>query len=145
MNKILILVAVVAALLVAGCYFYSSAPESGDIVSDVTLSSQTWTWVKTTYNNDTELIPLQAEAFSLTFKEGGTFSATTDCNSMSGAYEIEENRITFGNMITTLMYCEGSQEQEFGVMLNEVHSFFFTDSGELVFDLKYDTGSSVFR
>jgi len=119
---------------------------SGEANPDMmTLDMKTWTWIKTTYNNDTELVPSQADAFTLTFNSDGSVSATTDCNTMSGSYEVEDNQLTFGQMAATLMFCEDSQEQEFAKMLNEVQSYFFTNKGELVFDLKFDSGSSVFR
>lgn len=110
----------------------------------MTLDMKTWKWVKTIYNNDTELVLGDPDAFTLTFADGN-FSATTDCNSMSGAYSVENNSISFDSIITTLMFCEGSQEQEFSAMLNEVQSFFFTSKGELVFDLKFDSGSAIFQ
>ena len=113
--------------------------------SRMTLDMHTWKWIKTVYNNDTELVPNKPEAFTLTFKNDGTFSATTDCNTMGGSYQVTENRITFGDMFTTLMFCEGSQEQEFSKMLGEAESYFFTNRGEMVFDLKFDSGSAIFR
>ncbi|MFC1720737.1 META domain-containing protein [Patescibacteria group bacterium] len=111
----------------------------------MTLDMHTWRWIKTTYNNDTELIPDNIEEFTITFKNDGTFSATTDCNSMGGSYEVEENKITFSDIFATEMFCEGSQEQQFSKMLGEVNSYFFTGHGELIFDLKFDSGSSIFR
>lgn len=111
----------------------------------MTLDMQTWTWVRTQYNNDTELLPKQPEAFTLTFTTDGAITATTDCNSMRGTYTVDENRIVFGPMAMTKMFCPDSQEQEFAAMLAEVQSFLFTSKGELVFELKLDTGSVVFR
>jgi hypothetical protein len=43
------------------------------------------------------------------------------------------------------MYCENSQEAEFTKMLGEVESYYFTNRGELVFNLKFDSGSMIFR
>ena len=119
----------------------------GEVDPDaMTLEMKSWTWKKTTYNNDTELAPEDKGAFVLTLKGDGRFSATTDCNMMNGSYEAKDNQITFGNNIAmTRKFCEGSQEQEFSNMLIEAQSYFFTDKGELVFDLKLDRGSSVFR
>lgn len=111
----------------------------------MTLDMHTWRWIKTTYNNDTELVPNNTGVFTLTFKNDNSFSATTDCNSMFGEYEVTDNKITFGNVAMTEMYCEGSQELEFSSMLGEVQSYFFTSRGEMIFDLKFDSGSSVFR
>jgi heat shock protein HslJ len=110
----------------------------------MTLDMKTWKWIKTTYNNDTELAPKNKEAFTLTFKDG-KFSATTDCNSMSGAYEVNDKKIAFKDAVSTLKYCEGSQEVEFSKMLDEIQSFFFTGKGELIFELKVDSGSAIFK
>lgn len=110
----------------------------------MTLDMHTWKWINTTYNNDTELVPKEVGVFTLTFTDG-KFSATTDCNNMTGSYEVEENKITFGAIASTRMFCEGSQEQDFSAMLGEIQSYFFTSKGELIFDLKFDTGSAVFK
>lgn len=112
----------------------------------MTLDMHTWKWIKTTYNNDTVVTPNSADAFTLTLREDGTFSATTDCNTVGGAYTTEGNKIFFGNMMSTLMYCEGSQEGVFTKLIREeIGSYFFTSRGELIFDLKFDSGTAVFR
>lgn len=103
------------------------------------------TWVKTVYGNDADLVPKEAEAFTISFKNDGTFSATTDCNSMSGSYEANNEQLSFGEAATTLMFCEDSQEQEFSKLLSEVQAYFFTNKGELILDLEIDTGSMIFR
>jgi heat shock protein HslJ len=112
---------------------------------EMSLGMKTWTWVKTSYNNDTEITPNQPEAFTLTFTEEGMVSATTDCNAISGTYSTEGNQITFGPLAMTKKYCPNSQEQDFAKTLSETQSFFFTSKGELVFDLKFDSGSAVFE
>ncbi|MCA9357499.1 META domain-containing protein [Candidatus Nomurabacteria bacterium] len=111
----------------------------------MTLDMKPWNWQKTTYNNDTELVPNKPEDFRVTFNDDGTFSAQTDCNSLGGSYEVQDNKISFGNIAATMMFCEGSKEQEFSAMLGEVQSYLFTSKGELVLELKMDSGSSVFR
>ncbi len=113
--------------------------------ASMTLDMQTWTWISTLYSNDTIVIPKKTKAFTLTFKKDGSFSATTDCNSMSGKYTTKDKNISFGQIASTLMYCDGSQESEFAKMLQETQSYLFTSKGELVFDLKLDTGSFIFR
>lgn len=110
----------------------------------MTLDMHTWRWIKTTYNNDTELIP--EKEFTVTFKDDGTFTATTDCNNVTGSYDVEDRRITFNDMASTEMFCgDESQEGDFVSMLGQIQSFFFTSKGELIFDLKFDSGSSIFR
>lgn len=110
------------------------------------LDMKTWKWIKTSYSNDTEILPKNADAFTISFKNDGTFSATTDCNSMNGTYKVVDKQITFGeNIAKTKKFCEGSQEQEFAEQFGKIQSYFFTSRGELVFDLKFDSGSAIFR
>lgn len=112
----------------------------------MTLDMKTWTWIKTQYNNDTEVTPLKADEFTLTFNTNGKVSATTDCNSMNGSYEVDGSKISFGPLASTRMFCEGSQEKVFRKLLQEeVSSFLFTTKGELVFDLKFDSGTAIFK
>lgn len=111
----------------------------------MTLGMQTWTWIKTIYDNDTEVLPRAEKKFTLTFKKDGTFSATTDCNSVGGEYVVSEYKISFGKMLSTLMYCENSQENDFTKMLKEVENYSFTSKGELFMGLKFDSGSVIFR
>jgi heat shock protein HslJ len=114
--------------------------------SKMKLNMKTWDWIRTTYNNDTKVTPNTTGRFTLTFKDSKTFSATTDCNGVGGEYILgNNNRITFTKMMSTLMYCENSQEQDFTKMLDQVQSYQFTSKGELIFDLKLDTGSMIFK
>lgn len=114
--------------------------------SRMTLTMKNWKWVKTSYNNDTEEVaPKSADKFSIIFKVKNVFSATTDCNSIGGEYLADRTKISFSKMVSTLMYCEGSQESIFSNMLSEIQSYHFTSKGELIFDLKFDSGSAIFR
>lgn len=112
--------------------------------SRMTLGMQAWNWIKTTYNNDTSILP-HTEKFTLTFNADNTFSATTDCNNIGGNYAVDGTKITFSKMVSTLMFCEGSQEQDFTKQLSEVQDYLFTSKGELVLGLKLDSGSMFFR
>ena len=113
--------------------------------SQMTLDMTTWRWIRTVYNDGTVVTPKKPEAFSLALRKDGTVLIRTDCNTMSGKYQVSGKNIVFKDMATTLMYCEGSQEQVFSSMLGDVQSFFFTSRGELVLELKFDSGSIIFR
>ena len=139
----------VAILSICGC---QEAPEPeverpADPDS-ITLEMHTWTWIETAYNNDTVKRPSEPnekEAFTLTFVDGRV-QGTTDCNGFSGAYTTDDHKIQFDDkMAMTRMYCEGSQEAEFVKMLLEVRSYLFTDEGELILEIKFDSGSIKFR
>ena len=111
----------------------------------MTLGMKTWVWTSTLMNDETEVFPKKSGAFTLTFKDDGTFSITTDCNSGGGSYTLNKERITFGPMFSTLMFCDGSQEAAFTKMVADSTSYHFTSKGELILDIKFDSGSVVFR
>ncbi len=106
------------------------------------LEMKKWEWVESIEMGE-YTVPKTAGVFSLTFREGQV-SVGTDCNTMGGTYTIDGNTLKFGPMMSTLMYCEGSQETLFGSMLNEVKSFAFTKKGTL--ELQYGEGGvATFR
>jgi heat shock protein HslJ len=115
--------------------------------SRMTLGMKKWVWVSALYNDGREVVPKKKDAFTLAFGGDGRFSATTDCNQVGGSYAAttSEGLITFGSMFATKMFCEGVQEEEFTRMLGTVSGFHFTSKGELILDLKYDSGSVVLR
>lgn len=120
-------------------------PEGEADPARMTLDMTKWNWIKAQYNDGREVLPKKERVFTLTFNKDGRFSATTDCNSMSGEYKAQQGAITFQNIASTEMYCEGSQESEFARLLTDTTNYHFTSRGELILDLKYDSGSVVFR
>jgi heat shock protein HslJ len=118
---------------------------SHDTPKNPTLTSKRWYWVSTLTNDGTETIPQKKDVFTLTFGNGSQFSATTDCNQISGSYTLNQNQITFGQMASTKMYCEGSQEAVFTQFLQNTSGYLFTPAGELVLELKFDSGTMTFK
>ncbi|MCX6753021.1 MAG: META domain-containing protein [Candidatus Nomurabacteria bacterium] len=114
-------------------------------INKMNLNMKTWNWINTIYRDGKIIKPIKENIFSITFKKDNTFSVTTDCNSAGGEYLLNGNKIIFNNMMSTMMYCDGSQEGDFIKMLNETQSYMFTSKGELIFNLKPDTGSIVFK
>lgn len=112
--------------------------------SVMNLTMKTWNWIETEYSDDTTVSP-KKDAFSLTFKADGTFSATTDCNSFGGKYADKKPGIEFSDVATTLMYCEGSQDSAFMKMVQDSNQYLFTSKGELVLNIKLDSGAVYFR
>lgn len=112
----------------------------------MTLDMKTWVWQSTLLNDGTEIVPAQAGKFTVTFRDDGDFGATTDCNSMGGSYAASaDGAITFTDIAQTLMACENSQETVFSGFLTNASGYHFTSKGELILDLKFDSGSVVFR
>jgi len=44
---------------------------------------------------------------SLTFEEDGSYSGTDGCNRVGGQWSADGSTIDLGNMVSTMMYCEG--------------------------------------
>jgi heat shock protein HslJ len=109
------------------------------------LTGKEWSWIRTVYNNDTIIVPAKPGVFTLTFNSDGTVNAVTDCNRMRGSYSVEGRLLSFGDMAATRMYCPDSQETKFATMLSHVSAFLFTDKGELVLEMKFDTGVILFE
>lgn len=114
--------------------------------SKMTLNMKSWTWVSTLYEDGREVKPKQSLAFTLDFlPKTGEFSATTDCNRMAGKYTVKDGMITFSDMTSTLMFCEGSQENDFSKMLSNTSTYHFTSKGQLILGLKFDSGTVTLR
>jgi len=111
----------------------------------MTLTMKEWTWIRTLYNNDTTVVPSEPGAFTLDFGNDGKLAATTDCNRMMGSYTSEGNTLSFSQLASTRMYCTDSQEDQFAGMLANVASFLFTPKGELVLELKFDSGHILLK
>lgn len=111
----------------------------------MSLGMKTWSWVRTELNDGSVVTPKNPEKFKLTFTGNKNFSASTDCNGVGGEYVLNGDKIKFDKMMSTLMYCEGSQEAVFSSYLQNTSSFLFSSKGELILNLKYDSGSVIFR
>ena len=111
----------------------------------MTLFGKEWSWIRTAYNNDTVVVPAKPGVFTLTFNKDGMVTAGTDCNRMTGSYRVDERLLSIGDLAATKMYCPDSQEAAFAKMLSQVSAFLFTSKGELVLELKFDSGQILFR
>ena len=148
------ILAIVVAVLVGGFAYWwltgervAPAPvEDGVGLTEATasLTEHTWVWEQTVMNDGAVIEPAQEGAFTLTFSEEGMISGSTDCNSFSGDYTLDEMTLSTGPLAMTLMYCEGSQEMEFIEMVTTAQFVFFTEEDDLVLLLPYDSGSVLF-
>jgi heat shock protein HslJ len=83
------------------------------------ITSNVWIWSETYYGTGPDMEglspvkPKKEGVFTLTFKKDGTFSGTTDCNGFGGNYTLDGMTIEFSSIMSTMMYCEGSQESEY--------------------------------
>jgi heat shock protein HslJ len=100
----------------------TDAPGSG-------LVNTTWT-VKTI--NGVAVLP--AARPTLTFAQDGTVAGSASCNQYSGPFRTEGDRITIGDLASTLMLCEGeigAQETAFLGALRASQTWRITEGGDL--------------
>lgn len=110
------------------------------------IYSGTWVWEKTVMNDGTIVVPNIEDAFSLTFVMGGRVSGKTDCNGFTGNFAItQDGSIVFNQLVNTEMFCQDSQENIFLDEIQNVDRYLFDESGNLVLNLKLDSGSIYFK
>ncbi len=109
------------------------------------LQANGWYWKETQYNSGDVVNAKEPAKFLTTFMSDGEFSATTDCNNGGGSYKTDGGQLTFGPIAATKKACmEENQEADFFNMLGEVQSYFITEDGNLVLQLKFDSGVMLF-
>lgn len=109
-----------------------------------TVSGKKWMWTQALYNDGRKIVP-KKDVFSITLLNDGTFTVTTDCNGRSGKYTKTDTTISFTDIVRTEMACGNSQESEFITMLSNVDRYHFGLGGELILEIKFDSGVVVFR
>jgi heat shock protein HslJ len=117
MKKMLLLV--LTALTLAAC---ASAPTPD-------LSGA---WKLVSYGDASNPTPaLPGVDTSIQF-EDGQMSGNVGCNGFGGEYELNGNALTFGTVMSTLMFCEGGSDQEQSVLS------VFADGDKLIVHLEGD-------
>lgn len=110
--------------------------------SRMSLTMKRWQWVTARIDNTT-VTPKFPEKFLLSFKAQNEFSASTDCNGVGGSYNTKSASLSFDKMMSTMMFCDGSQEGVFTKILSDTTGYHFTSKGELVLELA--NGTATFK
>lgn len=131
----------VSALILFSVIFYlvlSSFPRDIKIDNlkniESRLLNNEWRWVKMI--SDGEEIEARSDLFVLNFNDDGSLGSGTDCNLVGGNYEIMDSALEIRELFSTLMYCEGSQEQIYVNSLQEAESYLI-NNGELIITNKF--------
>jgi heat shock protein HslJ len=115
-------------------------------VNDISkIINRDWRWVKTALASGAELTPKKVGDYYLNFKDDGSVSGHTDCNSFSASYKSSDNSLTFGLINSTMMYCDGSQEATFEQELGGVEAYTVDRNNNLVLEMKSAAGTMVFE
>ncbi|MBC7877749.1 MAG: META domain-containing protein [Anaerolineales bacterium] len=109
-----------------------------------TSASPTGTWELNSYGSPTSLVAAAVDVeTSIDFAADGTLAGNVGCNGFGGDYTVDGDKIVFGQIISTLMFCEGPVgEQEAITLAVFAESAPFTIDGDTMTITSAD-GSSV--
>jgi heat shock protein HslJ len=92
-----------------------------------TSASITGTWKLVSYGSPANQTPAAPDVdTSIEFKSDGPLSGNVGCNGFGGDYEVKDDTITFGPVMSTMMFCEGpvgTQESATLAVLKESAKF----------------------
>lgn len=111
MKKIILIIILTGLITLIACTSQSDDPLTGTV----------WEWVSVTQKSSGTVTTVpEAEKYTITFNEDGTFEGQADCNAISGTYSQESGfTITLGP--STLAYCgEDSIDQQYLSLLSMV-------------------------
>ena len=84
------------------------------------------------------------ENYTFELQEDGNVAVKADCNSGSGTYTIEGNKITIDITSTTLALCEPDSRSDFFFRSLNAAAIYFVEDGLLYMDLPADGGTMSF-
>jgi heat shock protein HslJ len=74
-------------------------------------------WKLTSYSRADVLTPAVTDTEAgLTFKNDGTVTGNSGCNSLGGNYKVEGDQVTFDQIISTLMACDDARMAQEGAV-----------------------------
>jgi heat shock protein HslJ len=118
--------------------------EPGEVMANNSLINTSWRWLRTENATGTITIePKNSKPFVLRFTASSTITSQTDCNSIGGEFTQNNFTLSFGPLMSTLMYCEGSKEAEYSQNLSAVQSYEIVDNTLRLF-LKDNSGTMFF-
>ena len=74
-------------------------------------------WKLTSYSRADVLTPAVTDTEAgLTFKDDGTVTGSSGCNGFGGSYTVEDDKITFSEITSTLMACDDARMAQEGAV-----------------------------
>ena len=93
-------------------------------------SSPAGTWELISYGSPANPTPAAPDIeTSIEFTADGTLTGNVGCNGFGGDYQVEGDKIVFGQIVSTLMFCEGPSGEQEAITLTV-----FTESAPFVID-----------
>jgi len=116
-------------------------PEPGD---ETGLTGVTWQWVSTTTPVE-EITATDPSLYTIVFFPDGTAGIKADCNVGNAEFSTGEGgSISILLGVSTLAFCEESQDQIFRTGLEAAAVYSFDENGDLLLDMMADSGTMRF-
>ena len=88
-------------------------------------------WTLVTYGDASSPMPALPDVETIiNFHEDVPFGGRVGCNSFGSDYKVDGDQITFGSIVSTMMFCEGISDQEstvLGILTDKTVSFSMND------------------
>lgn len=106
------------------------------------LAGTSWIWKDTSFNNKSAAVIPGNTKFVITFGTDGAVTSTTDCNSVSGRYAVNNDKINITSTVSTRMACaDATLESTYVQQLTQITNYTFESLNEL--DLTTVNGSAT--
>ena len=150
------LISILSLIILVGGYlaFKKFTNKNKDIVKipneksiekvDEKLLNKEWVWQESILS-ESQIIKPRINTFKIKFSLDRTFTASTDCNTVSGSFNLNNSKINFSNLVTTQMYCPKSLEPNFTSELEQAETYKFSDKNQLIIELKNNAGLMIFN
>lgn len=80
-------------------------------------ASPTGEWTLVSYGDASNPTPALPDVeTSINFNEDGTFGGSVGCNSFGSDYKVDGDQVTFGSIVSTMMFCNDISTQESAVL-----------------------------
>lgn len=99
-------------------------------------ASPTGEWTLVSYGDASNPTPALPDVeTSINFNEDGTFGGSVGCNSFGSDYKVDGDQVTFGSIVSTMMFCNEISTQESAVLaiLTDKTVSFTVNGDELTF------------
>ena len=99
-------------------------------------ASPTGEWTLVSYGDASNPTPALPDVeTSINFNEDGTFGGSVGCNSFGSDYKVDGDQVTFGSIVSTMMFCNEISTQESAVLaiLTDKTVNFTVNGDELTF------------
>jgi len=130
-KNILILIIALPALITACCTAKSKAIISSKTQSYLFEGAWELEYISGPRISFEGLYPEKKPYIIFTAAEN-QFGGNSSCNVYSGKYTIKDDNIKFGDVIKTMIFCEGGGEETFLKMLGKVNKYTVDGDGKLI-------------